>query len=73
MKERFIRFFLCGSLQCLQMKPSFTTSGPNCMSRLENHAMLHDAATEVLIYRMLCWRNMVRPQSREFFRGKLIF
>ena len=60
-------------IQCLQMKLSSTTIGPNCMSRLQNHAMLRDAATEVLIYRMFCWRNMARPQSREFFRGKLIF
>ena len=47
------------------------------MSRLENHAMLRDAATDVLIYSMLChvcWRNMAWPQSRDFFfRGKLIF
>ena len=28
LKERFIRFFLCWSLQCLQMKPSFITTGP---------------------------------------------
>ena len=27
-RERFIRFFLCWSLQCLQMKPSFITTGP---------------------------------------------
>ena len=43
------------------------------MSRLENHAMLRDAATDVLIYSMLSQRNMARPQSKEFFRGKLIF
>ena len=27
LKERFIRFFLCWTLQCLQMKPSFVTTG----------------------------------------------
>ena len=37
------------------------------MSRLENHAMMRDAATDVLIYSMLCWRNIAWPQSREFF------
>ena len=35
--------------------------------------MLRDAATDVLIYSMLSQRNMARPQSKEFFRGKLIF
>ena len=40
----------------------------NCMSRLENHAMLRDAAM-FLIYSMLSWRNMAWPQSRESFRG----
>ena len=28
LKERFIRFFLCWSLQCLRMKPSSITTGP---------------------------------------------
>ena len=37
------------------------------MSQLENHAMMRDAATDVLIYSMLCWRNIAWPQSREFF------
>ena len=55
------------------MKLSSTTIGPNCMSRLQNHAMLRDAATEVLIYRVFCWRNMARPHSREFFSWKTDF
>ena len=35
------------------------------MSRLENHVMLRDAATDV--FSMLCWRNVAWPQLRELF------
>ena len=42
------------------------------MSRLENHAMLRDAATDYLLC-MPCWRNMAWPQSREFFSWRTDF
>ena len=43
------------------------------MSRLENHAMLRDAATDVLIYGIPCQRNMAWPKSREFFSWRTDF
>ena len=46
----------------------------NCMSRLENHAMLRDAATDVfnLQYALLEKSGLTAIES-SFFRGKLIF
>ena len=46
----------------------------NCMSRLENHAMLRDAATDVfnLQYALLEKYGLTAIES-SFFRGKLIF
>ena len=43
------------------------------MSRLENHAMLRDAATDVFNLQYALLEKYGYSQSREIFRGKLIF
>ena len=47
---------------------------PNCMSRLENHAMLRDAATDVFnVQYALVEKYGLAAIEGIFFRGKVIF